>query len=157
METITHNIRKLDPQYIVGLVDGEGSFHINIRKWPKNRNGYSVAAEFSMDIVHDDLEILERLKITLNCGSIIPKRQRNPRWRPQAKFHVTNLQDINRIIIPFFKEHPPQIPTKRKDFEIWCKIVEMLNSKEHLTQDGLRRVFELRSQFSRHSQRSPQF
>jgi hypothetical protein len=145
------DMKKLDPRYAVGLTDGEGSFHVNIRKWPKNKNGYSVSAEFSMDLVNDDVEILERLKITMGCGSVIPKRQRNQRWRLQARFHVTNLPDIKRVIIPFFKEHPPQIPTKRADFEIWCKIVDIIDRREHLTEEGLRRVRELRSQFSRHS------
>lgn len=122
-------MEKLEPKYITGLNDGEGSFHINIRKWSKNKNGYSISAEFSIDLVSDDLEILERLKETFGCGTIIPKRQiKRPHVRLQSRYHVTNLNDINKIIVPFFKKHPPQMPTKKKDFQVWCKILDLMNA-----------------------------
>lgn len=141
-------MEKLDARYIVGLVDGEGSFHINIRRWPKNKNGYSVSAEFSMDLLDEDVEILRSLQQTLECGTVIPKRQRKDKWRLQARYHVTNLKDINEIIVPFFKENPPQFPTKKTDFEVWCQILELMNAGKHLTNEGLEKVLELREQFT---------
>jgi len=55
--------------------------------------------------------------------------------------------DISQKLIPFFKKHPLQ-GKKRRDFEIFCEIVKIINKSEYLTEEGLERIRRLKSKMN---------
>src|SRR3972149_10965653 len=98
---------KLNPYYLVGLVDGEGCFSITFNRHKNNR--IEVRLIFEIELREDDKEILERVKETLDCGSIYYLNyKRYKRWRPHYKYKVSNIKDISTKIIPFFQKYPLQ-------------------------------------------------
>lgn len=86
-----------------------------------------------------DLAILQLIKNYFNgVGNINKERETS------VQYHVTTLQDLTNIIIPHFNKYP-LITQKRANFELFKLVVDMLNRKEHLTVEGLRKIVAIRS------------
>lgn len=132
----------LDPNYIVGFVDGEGCFCITI-----NRNGRrlpEVRLLFEIELREDDREILEKILEVLDCGNIYHlDYARYKKWRPHVKYKVSNFSDIYTKIIPFFKQYPLQAK-KLQSFETFCLVAEIIKAKEHLTLEGIDKIRTIR-------------
>ena len=122
----------LDPNYIVGFVDGEGCFSVGCSRRPDIRCGYEIRAAFEIEMTSDDREILEKIHETLGKpGQVYDSEfKRYPRWKPHTKLKVSNMKDLTEKIIPFFQKYPLQ-SKKKKSFEIFCKIVQMISEKKH--------------------------
>ena len=58
----------LDKNYIVGLVDGEGSF--NVRVNPNKNRMVKVELKFSLKLRYQDKEVLDELKDFFECGNV---------------------------------------------------------------------------------------
>ncbi|KAA8911225.1 LAGLIDADG endonuclease-domain-containing protein, partial [Sphaerosporella brunnea] len=56
--------------------------------------------------------------------------------RRSADFVVKNFSDITDKVIPFFHNYP-LVGAKKLDYHDFCKVVESMRSKAHLTKDGL--------------------
>lgn len=61
-----------------------------------------------------------------------------------VQYRVTSLKDLIEIIIPHF-ENFPLITQKRADFILFKKVVDLMNNKEHLTQEGFQQIVNLRA------------
>jgi len=59
------------------------------------------------------------------CGNIYKREN-------AFDFRVTKFGDITQKIIPFFKKHSI-LAVKALDFADFCKVVEIILKKEHLT------------------------
>lgn len=57
---------------------------------------------------------------------------------------IGSLEDIIKIIIPFFTKYPLQ-GAKRLDFADFCKVAELMKNKAHLTPEGLDQIREIKS------------
>ncbi|MFA6554456.1 MAG: LAGLIDADG family homing endonuclease [Candidatus Paceibacterota bacterium] len=137
----------LNPDYIIGLVDGEGSFTIYIRdpKLPRTlKRRVTVEPKFYLKLIEKDKEILEKLKAYFKCGSIYFQKDNRPNHQHCYRYEVYNREDLIKTIIPFFKKHPLRLVSKRNDFELFCQMMEMIESKEHLTPNGLGKLFKLK-------------
>jgi hypothetical protein len=55
---------------------------------------------------------------------------------------VLDLKDIKNIIVPFFLNYPI-IGIKARDFHDWCKVVDMMIKRLHLTPEGLQKIREI--------------
>jgi len=55
------------------------------------------------------------------------------------KFHL-----LGEFTIPFFKKHKLKFPSKKKDFDIFCKLFSMVDKGEHLKESGLKKLFKLK-------------
>jgi hypothetical protein len=140
-------MQNLKPDYIVGLVDGEGSFTIYIRdpELPdSSKRRVTVEPKFYIKLIEKDKEILERLKLFFKCGSIYFQKDNRPNHQHCYRYEVYSRDDLNNVIIPFFKKNKLQFASKRNDFEIFCKMMKMINKKEHLNEKGLGSLFQLK-------------
>jgi hypothetical protein len=140
---------KLDANYIVGFVDGEGCFSVTINKHSDNR--LEVRLIFEIELREDDLEILERIKETLGCGSIYHLNyERYKKWKPHYKYKVSNFKDISQKIIPFFQKFPLQAK-KQQSFEFFCKVAHLIKNKEHLKEKQIEAIRLMREDLNRDS------
>ena len=132
----------LNPDYVVGFVDGEGCFCITI-----NKNGDrlpEVRLIFEIELREDDEPILREIQKTLACGNIYRlEYERYQKWQPHVKLKVSNFADISTKVIPFFKKYPLQAK-KRLQFEQFCLVAELIKTKRHLTLEGVEKVRALR-------------
>lgn len=120
---------KLNPYYLVGLVDGEGCFSVTISRRGEKRE---IRLLFEIELREDDKEILERVKATLGCGNLYHlSYKRYAKWKPHYKYKVSNFRDISEKIIPFFKKYPLQAK-KKQSFAFFCFVAELIKQKKHL-------------------------
>jgi aspartate ammonia-lyase len=61
------------------------------------------------------------------------------------RYTVNSQRDIVNVIIPFFQRYPLQLPSKRSSFQTFCKIVELIKRKRHLTKEGLDEIRTLKA------------
>lgn len=133
----------LSPDYVVGFVDGEGSFSVSISHHQTLRSRIEISPDFSIELREDDRHILERIQKTLGVGKLYYVKFRNEKWQPHTKLKVTSIKDLTEYIIPFFRRHPLQAK-KAKVFDLFVSIVEMMLRKEHLTYGGIQKIKKLR-------------
>ena len=142
----THSM-KLSNDYIVGLVDGEGSFTAFVRNIDQSTERIRrtrIEPRFYVKLVEDDKCILDGLKDFFGCGKVYFQKDIRAHHKNCYRFEVFNRRDLDMIIIPFFKENRLLFPSKRNDFEIFCELMERIKNGEHLTDSGLRLIFELK-------------
>ena len=130
--------------WIVGFVDGEGCFSVSIFKNRTSKSGFQVMPEFVVTQGAKSLDVLEKIKVFFECGSIFVNRRHDNHRENIYRFCVRSLQDLHEKIIPFFKQN--QLKTyKRNDFKLFCKVVEMMIHRKHLTQEGLEAIRQLKN------------
>ena len=120
--------------YLVGFVDGEGTFHVGIHKRNQLKTGWQVYCEFHVSQNHDKISILQDIKDVLGCGYIKPNH-RNSNDKTYVLV-VRNQRDLLSRVIPFFERYPFRSP-KQKDFEKFAKVVRMIEKGKHLHKNGL--------------------
>ena len=139
-------MQNLKPDYIVGLVDGEGSFTVYIRdpNKPSKTRRVTVEPKFYIKLIERDKKVLDSLQKFFGCGTIYFQRDNRPNHQQCYRYEVFNRRDILEIIIPFFKKHTLKFPSKSYDFTIFCEIMESVSRGEHLGEKGLRKLFQLK-------------
>lgn len=140
-------MEKLTPDYIIGLVDGEGSFTAYVKdpdSKKKVKRRTKVEPRFFLKLIEKDKKILYKLKDFFGCGNVYFQVDKRVNHQNCYRYEVANRNDLEKIIIPFFKSNSLCLPSKNGDFEIFCKIIEMVQKKEHLNESGLRKIYALK-------------
>lgn len=141
------HMEKLNPNYIVGLVDGEGSFTIYVKDPDSSkevRRRTKVEPRFFLKLIEKDKEVLYELKKFFGCGNVYFQGDKRANHQDCYRFEVANRNDLDKIIIPFFKKNSLMLRSKKGDFEIFCKILKMVLDKDHLKEAGLRKIYNLK-------------
>ena len=137
----------LHPKYIIGLVDGEGSFTVYVRnpnKTVKTERRVRVEPRFYLKLIEKDKSILYELRQFFKCGNVYFQKDNRENHQDCYRFEVANRNDIENIIIPFFKENPLKLASKIKDFKIFCNLMRRIKKGEHLTQNGLNNLYKIK-------------
>jgi hypothetical protein len=136
-------------EYIVGLTDGEGCFYINISKYPAYKSGFRIQMHFYIKMQEKDFPLLEKIKNTLECGEVYFQKEKRANHCQCYRYTVSSQEDILNKIIPFFIKNPLQSITKRKSFEIFCKIGNLIKKGEHLNKRGIKKIQLLKLQMNK--------
>ena len=132
----------LNPQWIVGFVDGEGCFHVGINKNTEMSIGYQVLPEFTVVQHERDIQVLYALKVYFKCG-VVRKNHAD-----RQAYRVRNIKHLNEIIVPFFMEH--SLKTKKNiDFIKFRDVLLLMQANKHLTIDGLEEIRIIKKQMNR--------
>ena len=127
---------KLNAQWVVGFVDGEGCFHISINKNQEMKLGVQILPEFTVVQHEVDEQVLYALKTYFGCGVV----RKNHGTR--LSYRVRGHENLLHKIIPFFEKH--QLKTRKGvDFAKFRKVVLMMEKKEHLNLDGIEKIREI--------------
>ena len=126
--------------YLAGFTDGEGSFNISFRPRPDYQIPWKVSACFN--ISQKDKVILALFKRHLQCGTL--------RARPDGVWYyeVNNLKAIAKNVIPFFERFGFLSSKKKNDFQIFKRIVIIMENDEHLTKEGIAEIVMLRNEMN---------
>ncbi len=136
---------RLDAKWIVGFTDGEGCFHISINKLTKMSLGWQVLPEFRIVQHEKDELVLHKIKEYFGFGDVTINRTDFHGTRKE--FRVRGSENLNKIV-EFFKMNKLQT-SKRKDFEFFSEVIDLMNNKEHLTKEGLDKIAKIISQMNR--------
>jgi len=128
--------------WIVGFVDGEGCFSVSVFKNKTTKNGWQIFPEFVVTQGEKSLEALKIIKSYFKCGEIYINHRYDNHTENLYRFCVRNIHDLKDKIIPFFESNNLR-SAKIKDFEIFSRVVNLMNSKEHLTSEGFDKILKL--------------
>lgn len=134
--------------YVVGLIDGEGCFHVNMGTFSAYRSGVRVQMHFHVKMQEQDRPLLEKLKNTLNCGQVYFQKEKRKNHCQCYRYSVFSQKDIANVIIPFFIKNPLQSTSKRKSFEAFRKIAHLVERGEHLTKKGIEKISLLKAKMN---------
>jgi len=85
---------------------------------------------------------LEQIQSYFGIGTI------TQHGKDSLQYQVFSLQDLINVIIPHFNKYP-LITQKRGDFELFKLIIGMMSRKEHLTNEGLQKIVNIRAKINR--------
>ena len=132
----------LDPQWIVGFVDGEGCFHVGISTNPQMKAGKQVLCEFVVTQHMRNIHILHALKKSMQNIGVIRKN------RTTYQFRVRKLSELYEVVLPFFEKHSLKTD-KNIDFLGFRDVVHLLTRGDHLTEQGFEKIQSIRSRMNR--------
>ena len=149
MRKRTHSKQNLTPEYVVGLVDGEGSFTVYVRNpdiEKKVARRVVVEPKFYIKLIERDKDILYALQDFFGCGSVYFQKDTRPNHQHCYRYEVFRWEELRTIIIPFFKQNPLKFASKRLDFKVFCSMMKLLAKGSHRTESGIRELFKLKQQ-----------
>ena len=133
---------RLEANWIVGFIDGEGCFHVAINKQPKMTLGWQVLPEFRVVQHQNDDSVLFRIKDYFGFGRVTKNHgDRN-------EFRARGLKNLNQLIL-FLMKYQLQTNSKKKNFLLFSKIVQMMNNRDHMKVEGLTKIAMLASKMNK--------
>lgn len=132
-----------DPYWLVGFVDGEGSFMLSMYDTPDSKSGLHLTSSFAITLHEKDAALLYAIQSFFGVGSVRPFKKNK-----SVTYSVTSLQDLVNVIIPFFVKYP-LLTQKQADFLLFKSIVELMSNKEHLNPQGLIKIVSLKAVLNR--------
>jgi hypothetical protein len=134
------NVKQIPPHvgyYLAGFADGEGSFNVSFRQ----RRDYQVPWKVSLcfNVSQKDRVILALFKRHLKCGTL--RGREDGVWY----YEVNNLTAICEHVIPFFERFRFLSAKKKRDFAKFKKIAKLMTEGQHLTEEGIREILQIRA------------
>lgn len=129
---------KIDPQWMVGFTAGEGCFSIKITKSLTLKTGFQVQLRFNITQHSIDKIFMNSLVNFWGCGKVFLRFREN-----KVDFQILRIKDLSDKVVPLFQNIPLQ-GVKSKDFSDFCKAVEIMKIKGHLTKEGLDQLHKLK-------------
>ena len=130
---------ELDPNWVVGFVDGEGCFSVSVHRNLNARRtgGWQLHPVFHVYQHQDHRDVLERLVTFFGSGRLRPKGPQSSVWT----YAVDSLGELEAAVLPFFERYPPRV--KEADFQRFAAIVRSMRRKEHLEPAGFERLVRI--------------
>lgn len=133
------NNNKLNPFFITGITDAEGTFSCIIRKSVGHRLGWRVEVIYQIGLHKKDLELLKEIQAFYGGIGLITKPSKN-----MCAFRVSSLKELSEKIFPHFDKYN-LITKKLADYLLFKQIVTMMNQALHLTEDGIQVIMNIRA------------
>jgi hypothetical protein len=130
--------------YVAGFVDGEGSFNVPIRR--ERDRTMPLRAGLSFNVSQLGRQMPDLLQEVFERGTVRERKD------GVVYYEVTRPKDLTDRVFPFFERYPLRGP-KLEDLAVFRKITALVQSGEHLSPNGLRRIVELRSPMNRGGKR----
>ena len=130
----------LDPWFITGLFDAEGSFVTTILKNPRYKTGWNVQARIQIKMHEKDRALIQSMQDFFGGVGYVSK----PNKTSMVEFRVSTLKDIINIIIPHFYNYP-LITKKSSDYILFKQIALLMLNKEHNNLEELQKIVKFRA------------
>lgn len=128
-----------NPYWVAGFTSGEGSFYVKVSQSSSSKAGVQVQLFFYVTQHIRDKGLLDKLISFFGAG-----RYHEMKGKGWASYECSKFSDITSKIIPFFNEYSI-VGVKNLDFEAWCKIAKLMESKSHLTTEGLAEIVKIKN------------
>jgi len=135
----------LNPWYVTGISDAEGSFQITIQNIEgKGNTGYKPFIEFKVTQKKHSVDMLLMIKNFFNCGRINIDNKKTS----TMKFVVTNIDDIINIIIPHFDKYSLRT-SKFLNYNDFKSAAILMKNKKHYSKEGIKELINLKSNMNK--------
>jgi len=124
--------------YICGFVDGEGSFSVSVKRKKEMRFGWVIDPCFQVYQHRKNIHILELLRDFFQAGYIKSKSRQSNTY----VFCISERRTLAEKVLPFFRKYK-FLTLKWEDFCKFSQIIEMMQSKAHLSLEGFRKIVSI--------------
>jgi hypothetical protein len=142
---------------MAGFTSGDGSFAVTENKSSflrtqvqdsghrvlDRRAKINVRIVFSVSQDSKDEHLIRSMVNFFGCGAYRPSSNRTT-----ISFQSYRFSDNCEKIIPFFKQYNIR-GVKSLDFQDWCKIAEIIRTKDHLTKEGFDLICQIKSSMNK--------
>ena len=133
---------KINPYWVSGFVDGEGTFYVGINRNDTMKVKFQVLPEFRIVQHERDIKLLYALKKYFGVGVV--RVNHDTRY----ELRVRSLEHVNKFIIPHFDKY--QLLTQKKfDFIKFKEIIKLMNENKHLSPEGVKEIIMIASKMNR--------
>lgn len=127
--------------WLIGFVDAEGCFFIDIYNSPTTKLGQAVKLSFILTQHCRDIELMKIIVQYLGCGNIYINQDK-------VYLKITKFKDLTEKIIPLFEKYP-LYGNKNLDFNDFCLIASIMKDKGHSTKEGLEKIIKIKAGMNR--------
>src|ERR1700688_938443 len=129
-------ISSINPWFITGFTDAEGSFMITITQNEKSKMKWRVIPSFAIHIHNKDISLLNQIQKFLGVGNV--RKNSNT----TALFRVDNFKEIQVIINDF--DRFPLLSVKASDYILFKECYNLIMQKQHLNPKGFEKILSLK-------------
>lgn len=135
LRSSTSGITKLNPWWITGFVDAEGSFGISM---VKKEEVFKTTLQFKVSQNKPNETVLKSMVEYFGAGNVhVDNSSTNT-----IKFQIQDLVSIRKKVFTHFEKYPP-VTSKMMDYNDWKKAMDILVDKKHLTTEGNNSLVEI--------------
>ena len=135
------NLAILNPYWVSGFIDGEGSFFVGIQKNHSMALGYQVQLQFSITQHNRDTELMNKFIEFFNAGNVTNDGP------TKKQFRIRDFKEIETLVT--FLEKYPLLTQKKLDYQDFCKVYDIMKKGLHLTSQGLDEIQNIKSKMNR--------
>lgn len=128
---------KINPNWISGFVQADGSFHVDISKDKSYKFGIRITPKFIISQHSKEEELMKYIKCYFGVGRVYKSLKRN-----EIQFIVNSFPQIEEVIVNHFNYYPLK-SGKLSSYQMFKKVVEMMKNKLHLKKEGLSKIIEI--------------
>lgn len=96
---------------------------------------------FIIELHKRDKELLKLIQTFFGVGTITERIQS---YKPCSIYTVQSLNDLNRVIIPHFKQYP-LLTQKKADYLLFCSVVVIMMDNKTLSYDNIIEILSLKA------------
>ena len=141
-------------EWFVGFIEGEGNFHVSLSNTKDNPSypfDHYPLLQFRIFLREDDLKVLENIQEFLGFGKIYKKKMNYNRAlgfksKDQFVLYITKIKDL--LALKNLLSDAVFFTKKKKDVEIFFKILDLKASKQHLIEEGYNEILALSNQLN---------
>lgn len=126
-----------DVYWLIGFVEGEGSFMVIIPESKSKKTTDNISLRFVITQHSKDSVLFDNISNYLGCGKCYFSRN-------EVNLIVSTFSDINNKIISLFNKYP-LLGNKKEDYLDFCIVAELIKSKDHLTKQGIEKIKRIKS------------
>jgi hypothetical protein len=129
------NLNLIDIHWLAGFIQGDGSFSLTVNNDKKRTLGK--ACKIYISICQNVISkiVLDGVKTFLGFGNVHQQDKEN------YVYKIGSLQNINTFINKF--NEAQFLGSKALDYADFCKGIDLMNNKDHLTVEGLEQFIAL--------------
>ena len=126
--------------FLAGLIEGEGTLTVVVRKRRNLKFGVSIDPEFYLYQHKKRKKLLELARQVFGTGSIYNKHGSET----VLVFAIRDRRSVYEKVIPFFERYVLPFGVKYNAmFPYYKELVELMMQKAHLRKDGIERLLKL--------------
>lgn len=128
---------KLNPWFVTGFIDAEGSFTVLVVKDSRRKLGWRIECKFQLGLHNRDLSLLLQIRDFLGgIGNIYKSPQK-------INYIISSNKEL--LILINHLENYPLLTQKGGDFLLFKKVVELIDNKAHLNIEGLLQIVNIKA------------
>jgi hypothetical protein len=133
----------IEPWFISCFTNAEGCFLVIVRKSHKNKLGWQLEVNFTINLHSRDINLLKFIQTYFDGVGRIGKERNSC-----CDYTVGSLDQIVTKVISHFEKYP--LKTKiYSDFILFKEAVMIIQRGEHLTKEGLQKIINIRASINK--------